>query len=115
MRKDSADQIKAQYQADHDYEEVIALLGEEEVEERLGLLDAVEDLLSEEIASFALDLTQDLIDEEDTSIVRVFWLSKGMEDTFIAINDQIQIKSWDPEIPLALLGEIAITLSKTTE
>ena len=65
MRKDSADQIKAQYQADHDYEEVIALLGEEEVEERLGLLDALEDLLSEEIASFALDLTQDLIDEEE--------------------------------------------------
>ena len=112
MNKQVADELKQKLAADHEYEDAFELLGEEQTVLALARLDAATAVLESDISSWCLDHEHDLLDTEEKTLCRVYWFSKGMEDTFVCINPRFQIKGFDSDIPLLLLSQVAEHLDK---
>ena len=111
MEKALADELKAEFisseieEANH--VSALNFMSEEELEDELEILNCLETLLEEFISDYALDCSHTLVNEEQEEMVRSYWFSKGMEDTFIVLNASFQIIGFDPDIPLPLLAQVA--------
>ena len=112
MNKEVADSIKEELLDDHNYEDAYELLGEEETVRSLRLLDTVTAVLETDISSWCLDHIHDLIDLEEETLCRVFWFSKGMSDTYIAIDNNLQLKAYEEGIERNLLCDVLTALDE---
>ena len=116
MEKALADELKAEFISSDieaaNQSNALDLMSAEELEGELELLNCVETWLEVFIADYALDCSHTLIDEDEKEMVRAYWFSKGMEDTFVCINPRFQIKGFDADIPLLLLSQVAEHLEK---
>ena len=112
MNKEVADSIKEELLDDHNYEDAYELLGEEETERSLRLLDIVTAVLETDISSWCLDHIHDLIDLEEETLCRVFWFSKGMSDTYIAVDNNLQLKAYEAGIERNLLCDVLTVLDE---
>tara|TARA_B100000003_G_scaffold129839_1_gene116395 strand:+ start:180 stop:602 length:423 start_codon:yes stop_codon:yes gene_type:complete len=116
MEKALADELKAEFISSDieaaNQSNALDFMSEEELEGELEMLNCFETWLEAFISDFALDCSHTLIDEDDKEMVRSYWFSKGMEDTFVCINPRFQIKGFDPDIPLPLLSQVAEHLDK---
>lgn len=119
MRKEEADLIKAEfYQEEAEDELKVTCLGfmsEEDMQGALAHLDCFGIWLENCISDFSLDCSHTLVDTEDEDLVRTYWFSKGMQDTFICLNPTFQIRGFDPEIPLQLIAQVADCLATVKE
>jgi len=111
MEKAYADEMKAEFVSSEkeasNKKSALEFMSEEELEDALEILQRFGDWLEEYISDYALDCSHTLIDEESEDIVRTYWFSKGMEDTFVVLNASFQIRGFDPDIPLPLLAQVA--------
>ena len=116
MEKALADELKAEFISSDieaaNQSNALDLMSAEELEGELELLNCVETWLEVFIADYALDCSHTLIDEDEKEMVRAYWFSKGMEDTFVCINPRFQVKGFDPDIPLLLLSQVAEHLER---
>ena len=116
MEKALADELKAEFISSDieaaNQSNALDLMSEEELEDELEILNCFETWLEVFISDFALDCSHTLIDEDEKEMVRAYWFSKGMEDTFVCINPRFQIKGFDSDIPLLLLSQVAEHLDK---
>ena len=117
MEKALADELKAEFISSEIEEancaSALNFMSEEELEDELEILNCLETLLEALIADYALDCSHTLVNEEEEEMVRSYWFSKGMEDTFIVLNASFQIIGFDPDIPLPLLAQVAEGLEET--
>ena len=117
MDKVFADTLKAKFVSSEieDANKVCALnfMSEEDLQDALEILEGFGEWLEEFISDYALDCTHTHIDEESEDIVRTYWFSKSMEDTFVVLNASFQIRGFDPDIPLPLLAQVAEGLEET--
>ena len=111
MEKALADELKAEFISSEieeaNYASALNFVSEEELEDELEILNCFETWLEAFISDYALDCSHSLINEEEEEMVRSYWFSRGMEDTFVVLNPSFQIKGFDPDIPLPLLSQIA--------
>ena len=116
MEKAYADEMKAEFVSSEkeasNKKSALEFMSEEELEDVLEILQRFGDWLEEYISDYALDCSHTLIDEESEDIVRTYWFSKGMEDTFVVLNPSFQIKGFDPDIPLPLLAQVAESIER---
>lgn len=110
MKKEDADLVKAEYSESTCSELVLEFMEKEDVQKNEFVLDFLETHLQASISDYSLDDTCTLIDDENCCLVRTYWFSKGMIDTFICINPDGQIAGMDPEIPMRLLAQVATEL-----
>ena len=104
MNKKEADEMKAGYNREHAYELALEFISREELEHQLATLDLVDCILEEEFPEYSLDTKHDLIDQEQSVLVRVLWFSKGMHDYFLCIDGEGSVVGYDADIPAKLLG-----------
>ena len=107
MRKEDADLLKAEYADGTSPAQVLEFMEEEDVQEDEFVLDFLEEYLGVNISDYSLDESCTLLDDDNCCLVRTYWFSKGMIDTFICINPDGQIAGMDPEIPMRLLSQVA--------
>ena len=112
MKKEMADGLKQRLAADHEYEDAIELIGEEQTERALEILDTISAIFETDISSWCLDHEHDLIDTEEKTLCRVFWFSKGMTDTYIAIDHNLMLKAYETSIPKTLLSDVLMVLDE---
>lgn len=112
MRKEDADLIKAEYSESTSSALVLEFMEKEDMQQNEFVLDFLETHLQTSISDYSLDDTCTLIDDENCCLVRTYWFSKGMNDTFICINPDGRIAGMDPEIPMHLLAQVATELGK---
>ena len=115
MEKAEADAIKDEIAQDHKYDLTLEHISEEELEEQLTCYQWVSNIFKYEITDFCLDMHHDLWCEDTEQLIRVFWFSQGMTDSFIALNINGQIVAQDPDIPMRLLKQVAETLERILE
>lgn len=72
----------------------------------LTCLDLIQDLLEKSIASFALERSEDLYDEEHRQIVRNLMFSQGTHTYNLVIAPDGDFRMVDRRIPIQLLAEI---------
>lgn len=106
MRKIDADRIKSVCSANHQYEAALTLIPREELRSFLNTLDLIQAKLERSISECALDMTHDLLDDENSQIIRVCWFSKGMSDYYLCIDGSGAIRTVDDEMPEHLLKQI---------
>ena len=110
MEKACADEMKAGFISSEtealNKKSALEFMTEEELEDALEILQGFEEWLEEFISDYALDCSHTLIDEEEKDLVRTYWFSRGMEDTFVVLNASFQIRGFDPDIPLPLLAQV---------
>jgi len=104
MKKEEADQIKKEYGDNQSYAVALDFMSQEKLDEQLAILDLLDWVVAQELPEYALDTTHDLIDTDESIIVRSFWFSKGMNDYYLCINGKGEVVGYDPEIPSRLLG-----------
>ena len=111
MKKEDADTLK-KYVDDVDGSEgdALAYMSEEDLNNDLSCLDILEEWLGDGISDYSLDTTHDLLDEDNKQMIRVFWFSKGMTDTFICLNGRGEFTAWDEDISYRLLGEVCLLI-----
>ena len=115
MRKEMADGLKQRLAADHEYEDAIELIGEEQTERALEILDTISAIFETDISSWCLDHEHDLIDTEEKTLCRVFWFSKGMTDTYIAIDHNLMLKAYEQGIERGLLSDVLELLDEVSD
>lgn len=79
---------------------------EEEIQIDLTALDVIEELLGNEISSFALEDQENLFDEEFNEIIRKFEFSRGLKTHLIVICPDGFIRWMSKGFPSILLQEI---------
>jgi hypothetical protein len=72
----------------------------------LTCLDLIQDLLEKSIASFALERSEDLYDEEHKQIVRNLMFSQGTRTYNLVIAPDGDFRMVDRRFPIQLLAEI---------
>lgn len=112
MNKQVADELKQKLAADHEYEDAFELLGEEQTVLALARLDAATAVLESDISSWCLDHEHDLLDTEEKTLCRVYWFSKGMTDTYVAIDHNLMLKAYETSIPKTLLSDVLMVLDE---
>ena len=110
MKKEDADLVKAEYSESTSSAQVLEFMERKDMQQNEFALDFLEMHLLASISDYSLDDTCTLIDDENCCLVRTYWFSKGMNDTFICINPEGQIAGMDPEIPMRLLAQVATEL-----
>lgn len=78
----------------------------EEIQRDLISLDVIEELLENEISSFALESPENLFDEEFNEIIRKFEFSRGMKTHLVVIGPDGLIRWISNGFPSILLQEI---------
>ena len=116
MEKALADELKAEFISSEieaaNQASALDFMSEEELEDELEILNCFETWLEAFISDYALDCSHSLINEEEEEMVRAYWFSKGMEDTFVVLNPSFQIKGFDPDIPLPLLAQVVDSIER---
>jgi hypothetical protein len=79
---------------------------EEEIQIDLTALDVIEELLGNEISSFALEDQENLFDEEFNEIIRKFEFSRGLKTHLVVIGPDGFIRWMSKGFPSSLLQEI---------
>ena len=79
---------------------------EEEIQIDLTALDVIEELLGNEISSFALEDQENLFDEEFNEIIRKFEFSRGLKSHLVVIGPDGFIRWMSKGFPSILLQEI---------
>jgi hypothetical protein len=78
----------------------------EEIQIDLTALDVIEELLGNEISSFALEDQENLFDEEFNEIIRKFEFSRGLKTHLVVIGPDGFIRWMSKGFPSILLQEI---------
>ena len=116
MEKAFADELKQEFSSSEieaaNQIGALELMSQEELDDSLVVLDCFAEWLEATISDYALDCTHTLINEEDEEMVRSYWFSRGMEDTFVVLNPSFQIKGFDSDIPLPLLAQVAESIER---
>ena len=107
MRKDIADEIKTECDNRGDYSQCLKHMSQESLDTYLDNLGFIESIFNSEISHYAIDFTNDLIDESSNGLVRVFWFSRGMDDFYLCITGDGFIKTHEENFPQNLLHQIA--------
>ena len=115
MKKETADVLKREFNSTPGTEDVLEYMSEETAEESSEILEFLEKHLEQEITDYCLDESFDLIDTDESDLIRTLWFSRGMEDTYILLTTDGGIKTMDPEIPMGLLAQVATALEKLRE
>ena len=110
MNKKNADRIKTKFSSEHQYQEALKILTQQQLNDALTLLQSLQDALETSISDYALELTHDLLDEETPQIVRTFWFSKGLQDYYICIDGTGLIRALEDAMPDRLFDQIMNTL-----
>ena len=115
MRKQEADAIKEEFIGDLDHKDALRLMSEEELEDSLSILNLIEHWLGASINDYSLDVSHDLLDTEEERLIRTFWFSKGLEDSFVSVSPSGTIAALDADIPMLLLAQVAQSLHDLME
>jgi hypothetical protein len=110
MIKTQASKLQKQFNIPHQYQAAVELLGENNLQNSLDLLDQIQNSLEQSISDYALDLVHDLLDDETPQIARVYWFSKGMRDYYLCIDGTGLIRALDRQMPDRLFDEVVNTL-----
>ena len=113
MKKKEADAIKDLVENEDGTEKnPLDFMSQQDFENDFECLEIIKDWLDEGIPNYSLDTTHDLIDEEEQKIIRVFWFSRGLTDTFICLDSGGNITGFDSEISYELLSELCLSLNQ---
>ena len=115
MKKEAADALKQEFNATPGTEDALEYMIKETAEESTEILDFLEKYLDQEITDYCLDESFDLIDTDESDLIRTLWFSRGMEDTYILLTTDGGIKTMDSEIPMGLLAQVATALDDLRE
>ena len=77
-----------------------------EEEQQTSLLDMVTYTYDTEIANYSLDEYEDLLDEDEDSLVRVLTFSRGNKKHMVVVTPYGQIKCVPKKVPQDLLIQI---------
>tara|TARA_A100001011_G_C13608356_1_gene554963 strand:+ start:214 stop:519 length:306 start_codon:yes stop_codon:yes gene_type:complete len=69
-------------------------------------LDIIQDILETEIANFAITEVENLHDEENDTILRVFYFERGTKTHFVVLNPSGHIQSYSEKLPTELAVDI---------
>ena len=111
MRKEEADVLKKEFNAETASTDVLEFMSSNDLSETESLLEFLERYLQAAITNYSLDEAYDLFDTENEELVRTLWFSRGMEDTFICLTPNGSIKAIDPDFPMELLANVATALA----
>ena len=115
MNKEIADILKREFNDTPGTEDALQYMSKETAKESTEILEFLEKYLEQEITDYCLDESVDLIDTDESDLIRTLWFSRGMEDTYILLTTEGGIKTMDPEIPMGLLAQVATALEKIRE
>ena len=115
MKKETADVLKQEFNSTPGTEDALKYMSQETVKDSTEILEFLEKYLEQEITDYCLDESFDLIDTDESDLIRTLWFSRGMEDTYILISTDGGIKTMDPEIPMGFLAQVATALEKLRE
>ena len=107
MKKAEADAIKSEFTKSPDYSHCLEFMSQEDIDRHLNHLELFQMMFEDEITDYCLDDSHDLMDEEDLSITRAYWFSKGMDDHFICLTGDGNIRTLSGEFPYDLLAHIS--------
>ena len=110
MRKDEADVLKKEFDAENASHNALDFMSSADLSEAESLLEFYERYLQVVVTDYSLDEAYDLLDTENGVLVRTFWFSRGMEDTFICLTPKGSIRAMDPDVPMGLLANVANAL-----
>ena len=86
-------------------------LSKEEIEERKRVLDAYQFALKHEITNYELELTDDLLDTDESDLIRIFLFNRGMEDFAVLIRPCGLVAALSPNLPNELLADVMETIA----
>ena len=113
MKKEEADPIKKWVEDDKDTNaDPLDYMSQQDLENDLECLELIKEWLSEGITNYSLDTTHDLIDEDQEQMIRVFWFSRGLTDTFVCLDSGGNLTAFDPDISYELLGEVCLSIDQ---
>ena len=115
MKKEDADLLKAEFNEGTPSAVVLEYMEEDDVRSDEEVLDFLERHLQAVISDYSLDESCTLLDEDKSCLVRSYWFSRGMVDTFLCITPDGKIVGMDPEVPMSLLSQVAGELGKLLE
>jgi len=107
-----ADALNREYGIEHQYQDALKILSQQQVGDALTLLQSIQDALEASIRDYALDLTHDLLDDETPQIVRTFWFSKGINDYYLCIDGTGLIRAIEGKMPDHLFDQIMNALDR---
>ena len=110
MNKADAEEVRAQFVDSFNEDAALEFFTAEELKASQISLSCIEAWLVDEISDYSMEVSHDLYDEENKCLVRCFWFSKGMEDTYICMTDQSFIKAISPDFPMDLLVQVATAI-----
>ena len=110
MKKDAADVLKYKFHNDMTNSDPLNYMCKEVLQDSTQILFFLEKYLEREISDYSLDESYDLIDTEEGNLIRAFWFSRGMEDTYICLSPLGEIKGIDREFPNGLLSQVTTVL-----
>ena len=110
MRKDEADVLKKEFDAENASHNALDFMSSADLSEVESLLEFYERYLQVVITDYSLDEAYDLLDTENAQLIRALWFSRGMEDTFICIAPNGSIRAMDPDVSMGLLANVANAL-----
>ena len=80
---------------------------EEQIDQRLDKLDAIQAALEHEITDYSLEQTKDILQlEEEKDIYRVMIFSKGINDYIVVFGSNAKMSAWDKNTPNELMAQI---------
>jgi len=106
MNKKNADRVKTKFSSEHQYQDALKVLSQQQVDDALTLLNSIQGALEATISDYALDLTHDLLDDQTPQIVRTFWFSKGLRDYYLCIDGTGLIRAIEDKMPDRLFDQI---------
>ena len=78
MKKETADVLKREFNATPGTEDALEYMSEETAKESTEILEFLEKYLEHEITDYCLDESVDLIDTDESDLIRTLWFSRGM-------------------------------------
>jgi len=111
MNKKNADRVKTKFSSEHQYQDALKVLSQQQVDDALTLLNSIQGALEATISDYALDLTHDLLDDQTPQIVRTFWFSKGLRDYYLCIDGTGLIRAIEDKMPDRLFDQIMNALA----
>ncbi len=80
---------------------------EEQIDQMLDKLDAIQAALEHDITDYSLEQTKDLLQlEDEKDICRVMIFSKGINDYIVEFGSDAKITAWDKNTPNELMAQI---------
>ena len=80
---------------------------EEQIDQRLDKLDAIQAALEHEITNYSIEQTKDILQlEDEKDIYRVMIFSKGINDYIVVFGSDAKMTAWDKNTPNELMAQI---------